>query len=435
MKRVLVVGSGVAGLAAAEIFARNNYDVVVAERSGELGGASSRAIQNWFHTGNLYLHRPSGLSRLFFATGRLIKTIYPTSSSTSDVVNVNADGVPVCSTHPSRWFNPDDPIYYCYAKSGNGIPPLLRAVPIHRFWFKNVMVPRLLEFDRPFSFGNAPDDLVEALHSLGHDDDFHIVRSSDTTLYSDNILNTLIAWCRANRVTFVTNANIKLSASTKIRGSTTVTINGEQERFDLVFLAAGAGNGPLLRALGISHNLRVLYAPILVTTRNIFPHSFAIISPNPAAIFHHIAYRPSPTSPDRVSTIGGCTNVREPSAAVEDAFMQACMRRFNLNTEDVAGVYWGCKTEQRSLAFNRNYASVLGKANDNVYWVLPGKFSLFPYLTSLLISRFGLRASPVEFDDLTFDHPRIGVTMVQRTLCRSRVNGAEHALLSSVIDN
>jgi hypothetical protein len=420
MKRVLIVGSGVAGLAAAEIFARNNYDVVVAERSSELGGASSRAIQNWFHTGNLYLHRPSGLSRLFFSTGKLIKTVYPTTRSTDDVVNVNADGFPVCSTHPFRWFNPDDPIYYCYAKSGNGIPSLLRAVPIHKFWFKNVMVPRLLEFDRPFSFGNTPDELVQALHSPGHDadlDDFHIVRSSDTTLYSDNILNTLIAWCRANRVEFVTNASIELATMT--RGSTIVTMNGEPERFDIVFLAAGAGNGPLLRDVGITHNLRVLYAPILVTTRRIYPHSFAIISPNPAAIFHHIGYRPSPIAPDRVSTIGGCTNVREPSVAVEDGFKQACMRRFNLNAEDVAGVYWGCKTEQRSLAFNRNYASVLGKVNDNLYWILPGKFSLFPYLTSLLISHFGLKASPVEFNDLAFDHPRIGLTMVQRTLRRS----------------
>lgn len=409
------MGSGVAGLAAAEIFARNNYDVVVAERSHELGGASSRAIQNWFHTGNLYLHRPSGLSRLFFATGKLIRTIYPTTGSPADVVNVNADGVPIGSTNPSRWFNPDDPIYYCYAKRGNGIPSLLRALPIHTFWFKNVMVPRLLESDRPFSFGNAPDDLVQALRSPGHDDDFHIVRSSDTTLFSDNILNTLIAWCRANRVTFVTNASIKLSASTPIRGSTAVTINGERERFDIVFLAAGAGNGPLLRDLGVTHNLRVLYAPILVTTRSIFRHSFAIISPNPAAIFHHIGYRPSPLSRDRVSTIGGCTNVREPSASVEDAFRQACMRRFDLAAEDVAGVYWGSKTEQRSLAFNRNYASVLGKVNDNVYWVLPGKFSLFPYLTSLLISRFGLKTSPVEVNGLKFDHPRIGLTMVQRT--------------------
>jgi hypothetical protein len=203
------------------------------------------------------------------------------------------------------------------------------------------------------------------------------------------------------------------------RGSTIVTINGEQERFDIVFLAAGAGNGPLLRDLGITHNLKVLHAPILVTTRNIYPHSFAIISPNPAAIFHHIRYRPSPISPDRVSTIGGCTNVREPSAAVEDGFRQACMRRFNLNAEDVAGVYWGCKAEQRSLAFNRNYGSVLGKVNDNMYWILPGKFSLFPYLTSLLISRFGLRASPVEFNGLAVDHPGIGLTMVQRTLRRS----------------
>jgi hypothetical protein len=419
MQRVLIVGSGVAGLAAAEIFARNNYDVVVAERSHELGGQSSRAIQNWFHTGNLYLHQPSGLSRLFFSTGKLIKTVYPTTSSTNDVVNVNADGFPVCSTHPSRWFNPDDPIYYCYAKTGNGIPSLLRAVPVHRFWFKNVIVPRLLEFDRPFSVGNTPHELVQALRSPGHDDrdDFHVVRSTDTTLYADNILNTLIAWCQANRVKFVTDARIELSATT--RGKTIVTINGEQERFDFVFLAAGAGNGPLLRNLGAAHNLKVLHAPILVTTRNIYPHSFAIISPNPAAIFHHIGYRPSPLSPDRVSTIGGCTNVREPSASVEDGFRQACMRRFNLSASDVAGVYWGCKTEQRSLAFKRNYASVLGKVNDNVYWILPGKFSLFPYLTSLLISRFGLKASPVEFNDVAFDHPGIGMTMVQRTLRRS----------------
>lgn len=439
MKRVLIVGSGIAGLAVGEIFARNNHQVVVAERSSELGGASSRAVQNWFHTGNLYLHGLSGLSRLFFSTSRLFGRIYPAVAHANDVVNIGVDGSPVGSAHPGRWFNSDNPIYYCYARRGDSIPRLLRIAPVHRFWFKNIIVPRLLDSSQPFSFEGVPGDLKRALHGPGTDgarDDFYVLKSSDTTLYSSNILNTLVTLCGSKGGSFVTDADISLSPGMgRTNGGTAVTVNGSRERFDHVFLAAGAGNAELLQGLGHAHRVRNLYAPILVTKKKIFPRSFAIISPNPAGIFHHILYQPTPTGTECVSTISGCRNVSAPSARVEEEFKQACMRRFGLEMQDIAGVYWGCKTEQAHPVFRRNYVSALNEINENLYWVVPGKFSLFPYLVSLAVARFGLETPAIDFDGLSPHHSRIGLTMVQKLLSQSGLGeGAGHSSVDPAVD-
>ena len=155
----------------------------------------------------------------------------------------------------SRWFNPDDPIYYCMQRVATGFRRCCVPCPSTGSGSRTSWCRGCSSSIVHSAWEHSRRAACRLLHSPGHDDqldDFHIVKSSDTTLYSDNILDTLIAWCRANRVEFVTNASVKLSA-TMTRGSTIVTINGEQERFDTVFLAAGAGNGPLLRDLAFDH--------------------------------------------------------------------------------------------------------------------------------------------------------------------------------------
>lgn len=419
MKKVLIVGSGVAGLAIGEIFARNKYQVVVAERDNELGGSSSRAMQNWFHTGNLYLHSLSGgLSRRFFSTSRLFAKLYPAATPENNVVNISADGLATDSARQDRWVNSSNPIYYCYARRGMGIPRPLQFVPMHHFWLKNVMVPRLVESNRPFSF-EEPDALKAALSGAGGahaQDDFHILKSSDATLYSSNILRTLAASCASNGAALLTGADVRLSraSGSATDKSSVVAINGNRERFDMVFLAAGADNTHLLNALGPSPRVRNLYAPILVANRKLFPFSFAIISPNRDDIFHHILYQSEPGARS-VSTISGCTNVPAPNAELGEEFMGSCMRRFDLHAQDIVGIYWGCKTEQANH-FRRNYLSALNEVDASLHWVLPGKFTLFPYLVDLAITRFGLTTPAIEFDSLATQHIAIGQTMVQKML-------------------
>ena len=418
-KRILVVGSGVAGLAVAEIFARNHHHVVVAERNRDLGGVSSRAIQNWFHTGNLYLYGRPWQSAPFYCNGRLASSIYASVRRGNEVVNLDADGAPVRSAHPRRWFNPKNPIYYCHAKTGNGIPSFMRFAPLHKFWFKNVVIPKLMDSNRPFSFMHGAGDLERALYgahnTLAHDD-FYVLKSSDTTLYSDNILSTLVALCRSRGVQFVTGADTQLTAGKNRNGAMAVEINGSREYFDSVFLAAGAGNVGLLRHVNVTQNLRTLHAPILVAQRQIFPRSFVIISPNRGSIFNHILYRTTPGDSRTVSTFSRYTNVPSPSTAQEDEFKRACMRRFELSAQDIAGVYWGSKTEQPRFALNRKYTSVLNRINDHLYCLVPGKFSLFPYLAALVMKEFGLTSPAIDFDQLAFEPSDIGPSMVRKLL-------------------
>lgn len=72
MARVVVIGAGLSGLAAAARLARLRHDVVVCERSAELGGQAGRYEQDGFafDTGPTLLHLPAGYRDLFVKTGK-----------------------------------------------------------------------------------------------------------------------------------------------------------------------------------------------------------------------------------------------------------------------------------------------------------------------------------------------------------------------------
>jgi phytoene dehydrogenase-like protein len=72
MARVVVVGAGVSGLAAAARLARLRHDVVVCERSPGPGGQAGRFERDGFafDTGPTLVHMPAGMRDLFVKTGK-----------------------------------------------------------------------------------------------------------------------------------------------------------------------------------------------------------------------------------------------------------------------------------------------------------------------------------------------------------------------------
>src|SRR5512142_1492673 len=110
-----VLGSGIAGLSAAELLSRNGWRITVLESSSELGGQASRATQNWLHTGWLYAALSCeaamrGCNRAL----QLFHSIYDSVLS-SDVLNLELDGGQV-SFPPSSagWFSAER-VHYVYA--------------------------------------------------------------------------------------------------------------------------------------------------------------------------------------------------------------------------------------------------------------------------------------------------------------------------------
>jgi phytoene dehydrogenase-like protein len=72
LARVVVIGAGLSGLAAAARLARLRHDVTVVERSAGPGGAAGRLERDGFafDTGPTLLHLPAGWRDLFVKTGR-----------------------------------------------------------------------------------------------------------------------------------------------------------------------------------------------------------------------------------------------------------------------------------------------------------------------------------------------------------------------------
>src|SRR5258708_38545031 len=72
MARIVVVGAGLSGLAAAARLARLRHEVIVCERASDPGGAAGRHERDGFafDTGPTLLHLPAVYRDLFVKTGR-----------------------------------------------------------------------------------------------------------------------------------------------------------------------------------------------------------------------------------------------------------------------------------------------------------------------------------------------------------------------------
>ncbi len=70
-KEWIVVGGGIAGIAAAEILTRNGHEVTLIEKEKELASDTSAVFHEWMHFGSLYTLFPGLNKTLRFVLGGL----------------------------------------------------------------------------------------------------------------------------------------------------------------------------------------------------------------------------------------------------------------------------------------------------------------------------------------------------------------------------
>ncbi len=392
MKRshAFVLGSGVAGLAIAEILSRNGWSITLLESAAELGGQASRATQNWLHTGWLYAALPNKAAMLGCNEAlRLFRSIYG-SVLPDTVLNVDVD--PHSVSYPASdtgWFS-SERIHYVYATAAAELS-WLQGVAWRRH-LRSVVFPRL----RALGYKTAPTqalspDLSALLDQWEGDENGHskysVVRSTDAQINTRRVLDTLLQLL-GNGAEVVCGADYSVSQGA---GRTTLSINGELHTPDLVILASGAGIPEQLTGLGcadLARKFKSVSSPIVVLNRALELPNFIRFTPKLTHTINHVKYEVKGVG--LRSTIGSYDYYPAGETPDISPFANRVCRRLGVSTNDVAGVYYGTKTEfTGSLA--RRYNHAVEQVNQNTYFAIPGKFSQFPLMVKEVAARLGLR--------------------------------------------
>ena len=389
-KHAFVLGSGIAGLALAEVLSRNGFRITLLETSPDLGGDASRRTQNWLHTGWLYAASPNRAAMLGCNHAlRLFEPIYG-HLLPPQTLNLRASEESVSyPASSSGWFAAER-VHYLYATATAELSFLQRLGWRHHLEAVTFRRLRQLGYDTTPTTALTPG-LIRLLNHWEDSPDgyskYTVVRSTDAQINTRRVLDTLLGLLgRHARV--VTQAEYKLVTQA---GRTCVELEGELHTPDLVVLATGKGVPEQLLQLGDTRTaarFKSISSPIVVLKRALELPSFIRFTPKLAETINHIKYE--------VQGNGFCSTVGSyefyPAGQLPDIspFINRVCRRLEISTGDVASVYYGTKTEFTGSA-ERRYNHAIGRVNGNTYWAVPGKFSQFPLLVHEFAAKLGLR--------------------------------------------
>jgi hypothetical protein len=387
-KHAVVLGSGIAGLALAEILSRNGWRITLLESSPDLGGDASRRTQNWLHTGWLYagLPNPSAMQGCALAL-RLFRRTYARVLP-GEVVNVEADAHGVAyPASPSGWFSAE-PMHYAFALSSYDLSTLQRAT--WPFYLDGFLLRRLRGLGYPTTaLADVPPRMIDLMQywegtQYGHAK-YRVVPSTDARINTKCVLATLLGLL-GEETEVVTNASYDLFTKDD---RAALQINGELHVPDLCVIATGKSVPSQLRALGahaLANRFKSFSSPIMVLKRALALPNFIRFTPNLPETLNHVKYS---VDGEDVSTVGSYDFYPTDSPPDIHPFEEKMCRRLNLSLADVIGCYYGTKTELTGIE-TRRYNHAVDKVNANTVFAIAGKFSQFPLLVNEFATANGL---------------------------------------------
>jgi glycine/D-amino acid oxidase-like deaminating enzyme len=389
-RHAFVLGSGIAGLATAEILSRNGYRITLLESARTLGGDASRSTQNWFHTGWLYAALPSRAAML--GCHRALVRFRPLYDPVLPPEIVNLEIGPQSVSYPESeqgWFSPER-VLYLYALATAELSPVDRFA-----WprlLQSLAWPRL----RDLGYDTAPATtlsprLVELLDrwedAPGGHARYSVIRSTDAQINTRRVLDTLLSLL-GEEAEVVRGADYSLR---QVNARSVLKVNGDSCTPDVVVVATGKNVPVQLEALGLgplARKFRSIVSPIVVLNRALELPNFIRFTPRLPHTLNHIKY--DLRGAGVRSTIGSYDYY--PAHEVPDIspFANRVCKRLGVSTSDVASVYYGTKTEFTGAA-DRRYNHAVARVNENTYFAIAGKFSQFPLLVHEIASLLGLR--------------------------------------------
>ena len=389
-KTSVIIGSGIAGMSLAEILSRNGWKVIILEKKDQIGGEASLATQKWFHTGWLYaaLYQTDAMMGCFRGM-KLFPKVY-SNVMPQEYINISFDSEGNVNYAPSEkgWFD-GSRVKYIYAINTFDLS----------FWDK-LYWKRYLDLVafrrlRKLKYVVEPEpcnnlELRELLNRWENSDcgfeKYRLISSTDAKIETRRVMLALLG-AFSSDVEIITEADYKLS---ELNGKTQIKIEGTVHEPDLVVIASGRsipGHLCEIGAGGLSKMIKSIKSPIIVLKRKLPYPNFIRFTKNLPLTINHMLY--STEDHNSISTVGSYRYYAIDEAPDISPSVEDVCKRMNITLDEVAGYYYGIKTEFTGR-LARRYNHAVERVNSNTYLAIAGKFGQFPLLVYDFMNAEGL---------------------------------------------
>lgn len=432
-----IIGGGIAGLAAAEMFARHGHRVVLCERNDLLCQEASASQHGWFHFGSLYcmFPQPQFLRTLVGGVEDLMDH-YATAPGMN--MRVGNKGNLYFEQRKGAWFR-DEPIEYIVAARNDpdfdmrrfdGVWNYLKKIFFLGTWEIGIkqFISRHQRFHKHDWRGRGDESAAALIPKAGWSDysrdvikkpdgrdtqldaDTHFqVQGFDRPMVVGAILRDLVGSFLAHGGRIETGCDVT-DVADAADGKLLTTSKGPISAHHVI-LAAGKWTSRVLPEM----KSKVVVSPLLVVYPAVSTLNFVRMTPFVEKTINHLHHQ---VEDKNYSLIGG-GYAADPDNAAEIETATAQLKEMALNAfpaiadAQVTGTYLGYKTEISAKVGERSYQYFIRAIDDHLTAIVPGKFSLgFSLAVNLFKKNTGKEPSaPMKaFGDLALVERYIGLT-------------------------
>ena len=401
---IIVVGAGIAGVAIAEMLSRSGKSVALIEKNQKIGSEASADHHGWYHMGSLYsIFRKNIFPAALLSNFEQLINFY----SHFDNMNIKISTlgkIETASNLVQGWFTGHKINYYLachndtdFQLKGKSLIDKFRIMVLKIGW--HLYIRKFIQRHNLFYNYNFCDLkrsktiipkarfwhhsreviswLPNAMTNL--DRNTHInVAGYDQTLRARIILSDLLTAFEQKNGSLLTSKTVeKITRSENI-----YTVHCADESFTArkVIVASGKFIDEINMDQFKSVKVKKIISPLAVVTPRLMNDNFVRMTPFVEKSINHLLH-----SVDNVeySVVGGGYQLPadagwEQRQSVEENLVSNINNVFKgfEKSKHSIQIYWGTKTEVTVGTNDRNYDYSVQRLDDNLFNVVPGKFSL-----------------------------------------------------------
>lgn len=361
-----IIGGGITGIVLSEILTREGHSVILIEKEPKLASATTRDFHEWIHTGSLYTLVPDNLKTLKFLLGAMDDLLEYYSSFERMNLIPTESGLKI-NDYKGGWFQSNF-IHFKYRIKGRKITfPWLIGVARSIFLIEKISKHDWLR-RRAGELEPFRKDRIKSIFSifktlLFHKELFKTVRTTDFTSDSRTLLRDLVTTALENGLELsMGNELMKIETDGEIKN-----ITGTKENFQVQKIAICAGSGvERFSKVKVTNT----FAPLAIVTG----------VPESAFSFVELDYYPKNcinmlTKSTGIGLAGGISLKDRQKC---DGYLDYVVKRHQLLNPGIREIerYVGVKSEITFESESRSYLYHIVETEDNIWSVLPGKFTL-----------------------------------------------------------
>lgn len=395
---VVVAGAGIAGIASAEILARNGLKVLIIDSNKKYCSFSSSQQHGWYHLGSLYSIFPNNnyLKSMLVGLECLIKN-YKCFDGMN--ININKNGKLNFKNKKNGWIN-NERINYIIASRNDqdfkkkNIKDIFDIID----WEKKIkkFISRHGRYESyDWNKLNASNFIPDAnlldyrkkiikkpnITGLKLDKDTHfLMEGYDRTMKSYNIANDLFSSFLQNKGRY--KVSTKFIKSKKKNNNFEIYTN--KGNFLCKYFINATGYN-LKKHNSTKFKVKSVYSPIAVFYPPLIKKNFVRLTPKKNETINHLLHK---TETNKTYSVVGCgmdANYKS-KKIVEKKLINLCKKNFvNFKKSCLVGLYSGLKTEYVKKDGDRHYEFKIHEKEKNHFLVVPGKFTLCFSLASQIL--------------------------------------------------